>query len=52
MNEINRRVTSCRLISNMQKYPEFSNALGLVNQSAFKGKRISGEKRKERSKDE
>lgn len=35
MNTVRKRVYSCRLITKMQKDPDFSKKLGLVNQISF-----------------
>lgn len=38
---VERRVKICRILCNMQKYPEYSNKLGLVDRSKVKNELIT-----------
>ena len=41
MGTVERRVKTCRMICKMQKYPEYSKKLGLVNRSVSYNKNES-----------
>lgn len=44
MNTVRKRVYTSRLIINMQKNPDFSKKLGLVNQTSFLEREVKKEK--------